>query len=74
MPTIIDFDSGHSEAVTEPIDEVEMALRTAMGTTNPPLAKLTRVQNETPIRVNALLVRALWERDTRRKQVVAKAV
>lgn len=72
MPTVIDFDGGHSEAVTEPINDVERALRTAM-TTNPPLAKLTRVQNETPIRVNAAFVRVLWERETGRRQVVARA-
>jgi hypothetical protein len=63
MSTIIDFDGEHSEAVIEPIHEVEMALRTAM-VKEPPLAKLTRVQDETPIRVNASLVRVLWERDT----------
>ncbi len=72
MSTIIDFDGGHSEAVIEPINEVEMALQNAM-TTNPPLAKLTRVQNETPIRVNATFVRVLWERETGRRQVVARA-
>ena len=75
MPTIIEFDREHGEAVTEPIDDVQAALMTAMANQNPPMARLTRVQGDTPILINASLVRALWERDTGPpRQVVAKAV
>ena len=62
MPTSIAFDDSHAITVMETMNEVAEALRDASGK-SPPLARLTMSTRETPVLVNASLVRVMWERN-----------